>query len=87
MEWMSAFFADETSPKTLAVCIDLIYFNSSSAKQLFDFIDLLDKNNAHFDIRIQWRYDTDNESALEEGEGLIDDFPGLAIDLVLKTSA
>ena len=82
MEWVSQYFKQEETKNTI-VNIEIIYFNSSSSKLLFDFFDLLEtaKLSKH-NITVNWKYDTENESALEAGEDFQEDFESLGINLV-----
>lgn len=84
MEWMKAYFANDSSPKEITLDIEVSYFNSSSSKLFFDFFDLLDENKDDFDITINWLYDEENESACEAGEDFIEDFENLNIKLISK---
>jgi hypothetical protein len=83
MEWLESYFNGHAMPTTV-VNMEIIYFNSSSSKLFFDFFDVLDENNDHCDIQINWIYDEENESAQEAGEDFIDDFENLSIHLVVK---
>ncbi len=82
MKWMKAYFADASTPRKITLAVEITYFNSSSSKLFFDFFDLLDENRDEFEITVNWRYDEDNESALEAGEDFIEDFENLNINLV-----
>ena len=82
MEWIEQYFNQKVTSST-TVNLEIIYFNSSSSKLLFDFFDVLDqaKSNNH-DITVNWKYDSENESAIEAGEDFQEDFENLAINLV-----
>lgn len=81
MTWLRSYLNADDSPKVLSVNCEIIYFNSSSSKMFFDFFDLLSAYNGKFDIRVEWRYDEDNDIAKESGEDFVADFPELSIML------
>ncbi len=83
MDWIEEYFANYAKNKT-TVNMEIIYFNSSSSKLFFDFFDVLDEAKENHNIKINWIYDKENESALEAGEDFIEDFENLAINLVGK---
>jgi hypothetical protein len=82
MDWLTAFLAQPSLPVKVTCSFHLVYFNSSTAKQIFDLLTLLSEQYNRTDVVIRWFYDADNENALEEGEGLVDDFPTLAFELI-----
>ena len=83
MAWTKEYF--ETSAASVTtVNLEITYFNSSSSKLFFDFFDLLEENNSNHNIKINWVYDEENESAEEAGEDFIEDFEHLDIKLVTK---
>jgi len=62
----------------VSVDVALPYFNSSSTKMLFTLFDLLNTaatNGRH--IELNWHFDVDDETMLEFGQELRDDFPEL----------
>ena len=64
---------------TLEVNIALAYFNSSSTKMLFNLIEAL--SNAAEDgnaVRLNWFHDEEDDTILEFGQELSEDFPALA---------
>lgn len=68
---------------TLEVNIALAYFNSSSTKMLFNLIEAL--SNAAEDgnqVRLNWYHDADDDTILEFGQELSEDFP--AIEFVTR---
>ncbi|RXJ65268.1 hypothetical protein CRV08_15590 [Halarcobacter ebronensis] len=84
MNWVEDFFNSDRKEKTL-VNLEIIYFNSSSSKLFFDFFDLLEEaHNKGKEIKINWIYHSDNESALEAGEDFKEDFLELDFNLVEK---
>ncbi len=82
MDWIEEYF-NFPNVKTV-INMEIIYFNSSSSKLLFDLFDLLEEYNDLSDIIVNWIYDIENESAMEAGEDFIEDFEDLNIILVEK---
>lgn len=77
IEWMEAFVAEVrkgnkyTDANPLRLKLDLEYFNSSSAKFLFDiFTHLRDLNNEGIPVEIEWYYDEEDTDLREAGEDL-----------------
>lgn len=65
------------------VSIELYYFNSSSAKFLFDFVEFLeDTAEAGREIVIQWRYRLEDDTMLEAGEDFHEDVESCTYELV-----
>jgi len=81
MAWLNQYFA-QAQPSALTVRFEITYFNSSSSKLFFDFFDLLNENKDKVEVKVNWCYDEENESAMESGEDFIEDFPDLTIELV-----
>jgi hypothetical protein len=62
----------------ITVNVSLAYFNSSSTKMLFTFFEAL--NNAAMAgnrVRLNWYHDEDDDTILEFGQELQDDFGAL----------
>ncbi|QKV51879.1 DUF1987 domain-containing protein [Comamonas antarctica] len=79
---LKAFLAAQ-SGSALEVHIALAYFNSSSTKMLFNLIEAL--SNAAEDgnpVRLNWYHDEEDDTILEFGQELSEDFP--AIDFVTR---
>jgi len=84
MDWAEEYFNANDLPKTI-INFEIIYFNSSSSKLFFDFFDLIEEmSNKGKYIEIYWRYDPDNDSALEAGEDFKEDFEKLNFKLEEK---
>lgn len=65
------------------VMIELYYFNSSSAKFLFDFFEYLEETaEAGREIIIQWCYRTEDDTMLEAGEDFQEDLESCSYELV-----
>ena len=83
MEWIEKYF--QNPQKRTIVNIELVYFNSSSSKFLFDLFDKLEeeKSRGH-EILINWIFDEDNDVAEEAGMDFQEDFESLNINLITK---
>ena len=81
LAWIEEYFTKEAQAIT-SIEMEIIYFNSSSSKVLYDLFDLLDELNTKHVIKIVWQYDEENESALEAGEDFKEDFDHL--DFTIK---
>jgi hypothetical protein len=64
------------------VRIELYYFNSSSAKFLFDFFEELEEAAAGKQISIDWCYRAGDSSMQEAGEDFEEDFEHAQYQLV-----
>lgn len=63
---------------TITVNIALAYFNSSSTKMLFNMIEALsDAVRAGNEVTLNWFHDEDDETILEFGQELSEDFPAI----------
>jgi len=82
IDWLEEYF--QNPKQTTILNMEIIYFNSSSSKLLFDLFDLLEENQGKTDITINWIYDEENETALEAGEEFLEDFETLKINLQQK---
>lgn len=61
---------------TVTVNIALAYFNSSSTKMLFNLIEALSGAvEAGNEVRLNWFHDEEDDTILEFGQDLSDDFP------------
>lgn len=68
---------------TFKVVIELYYFNSSSAKFLFDFFEYLEETaETGREIVIHWRYRTEDDTMLEAGEDFREDLEKCTYELV-----
>ncbi|ANJ66839.1 Fe-S oxidoreductase [Halothiobacillus diazotrophicus] len=71
-------FLGTLSNEDVHVVVQLNYFNSSSTKMLFSFFDRL--NQAAEDgnqITLDWHHDVDDETILEFGLEVAEDFPAI----------
>lgn len=83
IKWISSYF-ETTQKKETVINFEIIYFNSSSSKLLFDLFDLIEDASKNHFIEINWIYDEENESAFETGEDFKEDFQNLNFNLVKK---
>ncbi|OEZ63660.1 DUF1987 domain-containing protein [Duganella sp. HH105] len=71
-------YLDGRSDASITVNVSLAYFNSSSTKMLFSFFDALNKAAiAGNQVRLNWYHDEDDDTILEFGQELQDDFGAL----------
>jgi len=70
-------YLDQSQDQTIEVIIELTYFNSSSTKVLFNIFDMLNTAAANNIINLHWRHDQDDDTILEFGEDLHEDFPAI----------
>jgi hypothetical protein len=71
-------YLDSCNDAEITVHVSLAYFNSSSTKMLFTFFEAL--NNAAMagnQVRLNWYHDEDDDTILEFGQELQDDFGAL----------
>ncbi len=71
-------YLEGCSNAAITVNVSLAYFNSSSTKMLFTFFDTL--NQAAIDgnqVRLNWYHDEDDDTILEFGQELQQDFTAL----------
>ena len=71
-------YLDGCNDASITVNVSLAYFNSSSTKMLFSFFDALNKAAiAGNQVRLNWYHDEDDDTILEFGQELQDDFGAL----------
>ncbi|MDM8551838.1 DUF1987 domain-containing protein [Desulfobacterales bacterium HSG2] len=83
LDWVKAYLKELSENQMVTVVIELIYYNSNSAKILTNFFDML--QNAVIqekNIVIHWYYDKENDMALEYGEEFKDDLESLPFHLI-----
>ncbi|MHB8919531.1 MAG: DUF1987 domain-containing protein [Halothiobacillus sp.] len=69
-------FLGELARETVQVSVQLNYFNSSSTKMLFSLFDRLNQAAEEGNtIVLDWHHDIDDETILEFGLELAEDFP------------
>ncbi|WP_326543169.1 DUF1987 domain-containing protein [Pseudorhodoferax sp.] len=74
---LKAYLAGQ-SGRRIAVHIALAYFNSSSTKMLFNLIEALDDAvEAGNQVVLNWYHDEEDDTILEFGQELRDDFPAI----------
>lgn len=75
---LKAYLAAQTA-RHIDVHIALAYFNSSSTKMLFNLIAALDDAvEAGNQVVLHWYHDAEDDTILEFGQELHDDFPAIA---------
>jgi len=78
--WLEEFV--ESRPDTITFTFQLIYFNSSSSKMIYEIFDLLeDANSSVGNLKILWKFNIDDDTMEEYGEEFQEDFPNLDIQL------
>jgi hypothetical protein len=74
----TAEFLSTLSNEDVQVIVQLNYFNSSSTKMLFSFFDRLNQAaEAGNRIMLDWHHDVDDETILEFGLEVAEDFPAI----------
>ena len=69
------------------VDIELYYFNSSSAKFLFDFFEFLEESaEGGKSIAINWRYRAEDDTMQEAGEDFQEDMEACTYNMVMVES-
>jgi SiaC family regulatory phosphoprotein len=72
----------------ITVNIALAYFNSSSTKMLFNMIEALNEAvEAGNEIALNWYHDEEDDTILEFGQELSDDFPAITFATMPVKSA
>jgi hypothetical protein len=67
--------------------IELYYFNSSSAKFLFDFFEFLEESaSGGKSISVDWRYRAEDDTMQEAGEDFEEDMTACSYKLVVVES-
>ncbi|MYM39731.1 DUF1987 domain-containing protein [Duganella qianjiadongensis] len=71
-------YLDACDKQQISVNVSLAYFNSSSTKMLFAFFDALNQAAlAGNEVQLNWYHDEEDDTILEFGEELRDDFTAL----------
>ena len=70
-------YLEQTRDCDISAVIELTYFNSSSTKVLFNIFDMLNTAAEHNRVHLHWRYDEDDDTILEFGDDLHEDFPNI----------
>ena len=79
---MEQLSADLATADAYHVDIGLYYFNSSSAKFLFDLFEFLDQSaGANKQIAVTWRYRADDDTMQDAGEEFREDLDNLVFKL------
>jgi len=80
--WLEKYLAAQDGAQ-VTVDLELVYFNSSSSKALMNFFEMLeDAAQSGRQVLVNWRYNQEDELALECGEELKEDAPSLAFNFI-----
>ena len=80
---MSSLRSQVPDSGSYTVDMELFYFNSSSAKFLFDFFEFFEEMAAEgLTVKINWNYREDDDTMLEAGEDFAEDMESCAFELV-----
>ena len=72
----------------VVVDIELYYFNSSSAKFLFDFFEFLEESaEGGKSITVNWRYRAEDDTMQEAGEDFEEDVSACSYNMVMVEQA
>ena len=82
-KWLTDYLSKEEAQK-LVINFHIIYLNSSSTMTFFELLDICEKYCSKVDIKINWYYDTENDSIEEFGEDIQEDFSSLSIDVTAE---
>ena len=81
LEWLETYL-QSVDNQPIHVDMELIYFNSSSSKILMNFFDMLeDAAQRGVPVSVDWKYDQDNDIALECGEEFQEDLEHVSFHL------
>jgi hypothetical protein len=80
IDWIRDYINSETKEITLE--FEIIYFNSSTSKVFMTIFDLLEKEVENGkNIKVKWRCDSENETAIECGEEFKEDLDLLPFEI------
>jgi hypothetical protein len=80
---MSALRESVPDSGSYTVDMELFYFNSSSAKFLFDFFEFFEEKAANgVTVKVNWNYREDDDTMLEAGEDFAEDLETCQFELV-----
>jgi len=83
LTWLNSYKKNLNKNSEILVKLEIIYFNSSTAKVLFDIFDMFEdiaKTGAK--VTVSWLYDEEDETIKEYGEEFAEDFIYLSFNLV-----
>ena len=82
LEWLETYL-QQVNDTPVQVDVELIYFNSSSSKILMNLFDMLeDAASKGIPITVNWKYDQDNDIAMECGEEFQEDLEHVDFNLL-----
>jgi len=80
-------YLETVRPASMDMTVSLLYFNSSSTKALFTLFEQLHDAALHgLQVHLYWQYDEDDDTILEFGDDLNEDFPALHYHAVAITA-
>ena len=83
LNWIKEYFENCAVPIT-TFNLEITYCNSGSTMLLFDLFDLLQEYSSSNDIIVNWNYDKENDNMEEMGVDIVEEFPNLNINLIIK---
>jgi hypothetical protein len=84
IKWMKTYI-ETAGDKRCEFNFEMIYFNSSSSKILWDIFDMLeDYAKDGKNVAVNWIYEIDNDAGLEYGEEFSEDMEHLEFNFVVK---
>ncbi len=82
MMWLNEFL--EQMPEEATLEFEVVYFNSSTSKIFMTILDFFEEEyNKGLKVRVNWRCEEDNESAIEFGEDFKDSLDELPFEIIL----
>lgn len=82
--WVREYLA-QLEDQEVTLNVELVYFNSSTAKILMNLFDMLeDAADEGNDITVNWIYDKKNLNAVEYGEDFQEDLESVHFNLIQK---
>ena len=84
-EWLQQYLASDFTEFTFDC--ELLYFNSSTTKQIYNILRLMDVNAPGKKVVVNWIVaDEDDEILIESGEDYREDMENLRFNIVIKKS-
>jgi hypothetical protein len=84
IKWMRTYI-ETSADKRCEFDFEMIYFNSSSSKILWDIFDMLEEYAQDGkNVAVNWIYEIDNDAGAEYGEEFSEDLEHLEFNFVVK---
>ena len=81
LEWFEEYLQQDNPSLTLT--IQLVYFNSSCSKVLFDIFEMLEEAGSKgAKLAVKWFHEKDNESIKEYGEEFAEELENIKFDVI-----